>query len=121
MGQFSSVCVCVSLSLPGCLLCWDWLPVYDNEPQLHHHRLDFRHQHRQQWALDTAFHFTGFILSVVTFPPSLFWMIVNVSVAPHELRGRSSHPGVLSTLTNGPVDFHEKLITDLPKQIICTE
>lgn len=55
------------LSLPGCLLCWDWLLVYDNEPQLHHHRLDFRHQQRRQWALNPTFHFTEFILSVVTF------------------------------------------------------
>lgn len=59
------------LSLAGCLLCWDWLPVYDNEPQLHHHRLDFRHQQRQQWALNTIFHFTGFILFVVTFLVSI--------------------------------------------------
>lgn len=59
------------LSLPGCLLCWDWLPVYDNEPQLHHHRLDFRHQQHQQWALNATFHFTEFILSVVTFALSI--------------------------------------------------
>lgn len=59
------------LSLPGCLFCWDWLPVYDNEPQLHHHRLDFRHQQRQQWALNATFHFPGFLLFVVTFPVSI--------------------------------------------------
>lgn len=56
----------LSLALPGCLLCWDWLPVYDNEPQLHHHRLDLRQQQRQQWPLSPTFYFAGFLVSVVT-------------------------------------------------------
>lgn len=56
----------LSLALPGCLLCWDWLPVYDNEPQLHHHRLDLRQQQRQQWPLSPTFYSAGFIVSVVT-------------------------------------------------------
>lgn len=58
----------LSLPLPGRLLRRHWLPVYDNEPQLHHHWLDYRYQQRQQWALNTTFHFTGFTLSVVTSP-----------------------------------------------------
>lgn len=58
----------LSLSLPGRLLRRHWLPVYDNEPQLHHHWLDYRFQQRQQRALNTTLHFTGFTLSVVTFP-----------------------------------------------------
>lgn len=49
-----------SFSLLGCLFCWDWLPVYDNESQLHHHWLDFRHQQSQQWSLGTNFLFFRF-------------------------------------------------------------
>lgn len=45
----------------GCLLRWDWFPVYDNEPQLYHHWLDNGDQQSQQWSLSATFRFFFFI------------------------------------------------------------